>query len=174
MENWELYEYDWVDSGDSKVCPTCRRRAAEPPKLFRDWEATPGDGQSECGGKCRCLPMPHIITSLDESFEGGKTILLELGKQTKRFPTSIKFEEAVYRQIDDLVGEYESLSSIYYKTGDWNLPEEFYRLHGGDEKRAFVRKLIKWVKSGEFPESIKKDILHTNDWWMQGKFPKRR
>jgi len=118
--------------------------------------------------------MPHIITSLDESFEGGKTILLELGKQTKRFPTSIKFEEAVYRQIDDLVGEYESLSSIYYKTGDWNLPEEFYRLHGGDEKRAFVRKLIKWVKSGEFPESIKKDILHTNDWWMQGKFPKRR
>lgn len=174
MENWELYLYDWVDVGDSKVCPTCRHRATMAPMLFSEWEATPGDGQSECGGKCRCIFLPHEIVALDTSFEGGKTILLELEKQVKRFPTSIQFEEAVFKQVDELVGQYESLTSVYYEVGDWNLPEKFYRLHGGDEKRAFLRELLKMVKSGKFPESLKKDILSTNDWWMQGKFPSRK
>lgn len=166
--------YDWVDVGDARVCPTCKARAAEPAKLFQDWENTPGDGQSECGGKCRCIFLPHEIISMDTSFEGSKTILLELEKQGAKYPTAIHFEEAVFKQVDELVGEYERLSAVYYEVGDWNLPNRFYAIHDGIEKREFLEKLIGWVKSGRIPDNIRADILKTNAWWMRGRIPARR
>jgi hypothetical protein len=173
MAKWDEYLYDWVDVGDRYVCPTCIARSKWPPMLFQDFPALPGDGHSECGGRCRCIFLPHELIALTPSFEGGKTILLEIEGQMKRFPISLEYEERVFREVDKLVGEYEKLTGKYYKVGDWNLPEEFYRLHGGDEKLAFLKKLIEWVKKGDFPIGIVEDILKTNDWWMRGVLPAR-
>jgi hypothetical protein len=161
MANWDKYLYDWIDVGDSKVCPTCRARGSSPPQLFYAWGVTPGDGSTECGGKCRCVFLPHAIFALDTSFEGGKTILLELTKRRAQFPISIAFEEKVFRQVDELVLEYETI------TRNWNLPEIFYELPSGDQKRDFLRKVVRYVKEKNVPDYIRDSILQKNS-WMKG------
>lgn len=155
---WDDYLYDWVDVGDSKVCPTCRRRGNEPPRLFNEWEATPGDGQSECDGYCRCIFLPHAIVEFDTSFEGGKTILMDLTNRRANFPISLTFEEQVFKQVDELVEEYEAI------TGNWNLPDLFYNQPGGDKKRDFLKDVISSIRKGKVEKELYNSILKTNRW----------
>lgn len=162
MSNWDRYLYDWVDVGDSKVCPTCRSRAAEESKLFSQWGATPGDGQSECGGKCRCIFLPSAIIDFDATFEGGKTILMELEKSGVENPSLLTFEAQKFYKVDDLVNEYEIITS------DWNLPLKFYELQGADEKIDLLNDLIYMINNRSVTPELEKSILIRNK-WMNGK-----
>lgn len=165
---------DWVDVGDSKVCDTCKERAGYPPVTLEEWPAIPGDLTSECMEFCRCFFCPHVIADFSTTFQGGKSILLELEKESKNFPIRIEYEEKLFKQVDSLVLEYETITKEYYVEGNWNLPEKFYMSHTGNRKVEILEQLIKDIKNDTIPQKMKDSIIKNNNWWMKGKLPERK
>lgn len=174
--NWETsWRVQWCGVHDQRECKDCWRMERLGPMLFSEFDRTPGDGMTECGGFCRCVLLFREILTAEPGFsESLPESYMKLKAETGNLYFE-KIETAKYLKIIDLTVEYERLTSkLYGAAGNWNLPETYYtEISGADERIRFLKELIRQIKSGNISKENKAAIMARMSRHWGGVWPER-
>jgi hypothetical protein len=125
--------WSWQDMGDNKVCPDCLRLSQMPPATLTVWQTErtePGRGDTVCGDYCRCIFFPEGLLEIYPDLKtGGKIIIPDEG----RLILDPKTTYETFRELDDLIVEYKTLTS------GKKLPPEYFAIESVDRRIVFLR-----------------------------------
>ena len=162
IPEWMYWLMDWVTVGDGRVCPDCVSEGNMPPRMLDQFPYLPREGGTVCDGDCRCMLLPHDLYESEMILDGLNSIIISDYISIDTAPIKIIEEFNYFIQVNNLVLEYENLSSKYYDIGDWNLPDKYYDQVGSENKRDYLEKLLYRLKENKLTEIDKKSILRTN------------
>ncbi|MBU4268944.1 MAG: hypothetical protein KJ808_08895 [Acidobacteria bacterium] len=117
-DDLDNYLWSWLDMGDNKVCPDCKRYADMEPASFTEWiqnRSEPSRGDTACGDKCRCALYPvdliQVSTGDNKAMHDLSTKLNDLIVKYKTATNYAKLPKEYYA-IDNFKGQIKFLTNF--------------------------------------------------------------
>lgn len=163
-------QWKWASVDDTARCDDCKNLTDDGPWIYVKLPTIPGEGKTRCLWKCRCNLVPALTFDLLGRISGES--VLNYRRDTGDFFQH--FNNADYGGISDLVSEYEAAATEYYKAGDWNLPDVFYREYFGlEERKKYLRGLIRRIETDTLTNEDLANIAYRNAHIFMGGIPQR-